>query len=93
VFNKDSSLSKEEGDKILEDENVFQKYQEAMFNENYRGQIENLLKEIKIGSMLSHYYWCVWAIIVSKNPDIDFDYVQFSKDRYESYQKKRKKRL
>jgi len=92
VFNKDSSLSKEESDKILEDENVFQKYQEAMFsNENYTGQIEKLLKETKIGSMLFHYYYSMWAIVMSKNPDIDFDHVQYSKDRYESYQKMKEK--
>lgn len=36
--------------------------------------------------MLSNLLWGYWAIILCKNPDINFDYLQFSKVRYEKYQ-------
>ena len=35
---------------------------------------DNLIIEI----MLSHLMWGYWAVIVSKNPFIDFDYVKYA---------------
>lgn len=37
--------------------------------------------------MLSNLMWGWWGIIVSKNPDIKFDYLAFSKKRYDDYQR------
>lgn len=36
--------------------------------------------------MLSDMMWGYWAIIVSKNPNINFDYIAFAKTRHEMYQ-------
>lgn len=35
--------------------------------------------------MLSNIYWGWWAIIVSKNPNIKFDYLEFCKVRLDNY--------
>lgn len=45
--------------------------------------VEKLMKQqLVVGQMLSHLMWGYWAIIVSKNPQIDFDYIAFAKYRY-----------
>lgn len=36
--------------------------------------------------MLSNMMWGYWAIIVSKNPQIDFDYISFAEVRHKLYQ-------
>jgi len=38
-----------------------------------------------LGKMMSHLMWGWWAIIVSKNPHIEFDYITFALDRYKRY--------
>lgn len=43
-----------------------------------------------VAEMLSHVMWGFWAIIVSKNPQIDFDYLKFSKVRHDFYQELKK---
>lgn len=42
---------------------------------------------------MSHMMWGWWAIIVSKNPNIQFDYICFSLERYERYMKIKKELL
>lgn len=34
---------------------------------------------------MAQVMWGWWAIIMSKNPNIQFDYLQFSLKRYEDY--------
>ena len=88
VFNNDIISCKEDEEKILEDEEIFRIYEEKLAQQiDYRSSIDKLVQEIKIGSLFSYYYWCVWGIIMSKNPDIDFDYVLFAEDKYKAYLK------
>ena len=35
--------------------------------------------------MLSYYFWCMWAITMSKNSDIMFDYVEHAHSMYNKY--------
>ena len=35
--------------------------------------------------MLSTYFWFFYAINMSKNPDIMFDYVEFAHSKYNKY--------
>lgn len=41
------------------------------------------MKELPLFLMYSNYFWGIWGIVMSKNPEIDFDYVEFSKMRLE----------
>lgn len=42
------------------------------------------IKKIKLGIQISHFYWCVWGLIIDlKGSDVDFDYKQFAKERYQ----------
>jgi hypothetical protein len=36
---------------------------------------------------MSHIMWGWWGIIVSKNENIQFDYISFSYERYKAYSK------
>lgn len=51
----------------------------------YIEQREKLAKDLGVGRMLCSLMWGWWSIIVSKNPHINFDYIQFAKWRYEGY--------
>ena len=32
---------------------------------------------------MSHFYWCVWGILVNINgKEADFDYIKFAKERF-----------
>jgi hypothetical protein len=48
---------------------------------------KNIKDNLIIGIMLSHLMWGYWAVIVSKNPLINFDYVKFALFRLEDYHK------
>jgi len=38
---------------------------------------KDLMKEIKMGELLSSYYWAVWSVIYSISPGVNFDYLAF----------------
>ena len=66
---------------------------ELMLLENFEGDMERLDSELdklheeyNICLLLSHWLWLVWGIVVSKNPDINFGYVEFSFERVKDYQ-------
>lgn len=48
-------------------------------------QIDEYLNQLHFGYMLSHFFWILWAIIMSKNPHNPFNYVQFAYERYRDY--------
>ena len=46
---------------------------------------EELSREVYLSMALSNFYWSVWGIFMSKNPDIQFDYVKFTHARYQKF--------
>lgn len=69
----------------------FEEYMELIADETekekVKGKVERLLGEFALGTMLSNIMWGWWAVIVCKNPNITFDYLEFSKVRHDNYQK------
>lgn len=59
--------------------------------EDFNNEVEELLKEVRVCILLSHYYWILWSIVMSKGNDIKFDYVHFAYKRYELYQSVKRK--
>ena len=55
-------------------------------DEEVKKEVEQLWKLLPYGELLSHAMWGWWAIIVCKNPLIDFDYLEFAKHRHSCYQ-------
>ena len=43
--------------------------------ESIEKEAEYMVTRIPINTMLCNLFWGWWAIIVSKNPSIDFDYL------------------
>jgi len=88
VFNKLKQFSEEEGDKILNDEKVLLQYENDLFEKEERESlIKKLLHEVKIGSLLSAYYWAVWYTTCIEKPKSTFDFLEIAKDRFQYYKK------
>ncbi|GMH39128.1 hypothetical protein BSKO_07026 [Bryopsis sp. KO-2023] len=47
--------------------------------------VERLVAEADVFSLMSHVYWGVWSIIQAKYSSIDFDYLGYSKNRLDQY--------
>jgi len=76
----------EKGDEMIENEELVQEYLEKYFQpEALKERIEALVRETMIGVMLSYYYWLVWGVKMHKTVDIPFDYLEFSRLKYERY--------
>jgi len=90
VFYKLKNITSEEMLVILDNEEVLREYERKMFEEGEREMlIGELLEEIKIGSLVSSYYWTIWLVIISKEKGSHFDFVQIAKDRFECYKKRK----
>ncbi|CAD8158434.1 unnamed protein product [Paramecium pentaurelia] len=46
---------------------------------------QNLLHQVYIGQLFSHFFWAAWGIIMAKSNDIVFDYLAFVEVRYHKY--------
>ena len=45
-------------------------------------KINDIMSNIPLGIQLSNYFWCTWAIFMSKNKNIQFDYIKFAYCRF-----------
>lgn len=75
----------------LADQPDFSKYKEQVktkpvLNEEQLRIYNEVHDHLMLGEMLSDMMWGFWAIIVSKNPDINFDYISFAGVRHRHYQ-------
>ena len=53
-----------------------------IINMYHNSNNKDLLKKINIGIKISHFYWCIWGILVnSNNNNKEFDYLKFSLER------------
>ena len=44
---------------------------------------ERNIKQIMLGIKISHYYWCLWGLIIDLNGgETNFNYKKFAKERY-----------
>jgi len=56
----------------------------------FKQEVAAIKEEVKICAMLSHYYWVLWGVVMSKNPEIQFDYLHYAYSRFTVYQKLKK---
>ena len=52
-------------------------------------EVDNLYKEVNFFALASHLWWGIWAIIQALNSDIDFDFGDYSRLRFEEYLKQK----
>jgi thiamine kinase-like enzyme len=55
--------------------------------------IDDLVHGIKLGVLMSQWYWVIWSIVSSGNDEIEFGYVEFGWERYKVYQDLKKNYL
>lgn len=55
--------------------------------ESFSKNVEKLIQEIELGTLLSLMYWILWCGTICKNPNINFDYLLHGVDRIETYLK------
>jgi len=73
---------------ILDDEGYLQSIIEENGNpEEFNQEVNDVMEEVKICAMLSHYYWILWSVVMSKNPEIEFDYLHYAYSRFTVYKK------
>jgi len=85
VFYKSKEeFSVEMRQKLVEDDACFAEVEKAVFpdDEEKEKLIEELLQEIKIGGLLSYYYWTIWCVVEYKP---NFDYIKCAGLRHSYY--------
>ncbi|KAL4504469.1 hypothetical protein ABPG72_009915 [Tetrahymena utriculariae] len=76
---------------LATDEDYFKQLLTQVDNQSYLKQTKSILEqELLLGICLSHFYWGIWALHMSKDPNICFNYVKFSYSRFQKYQEARK---
>jgi choline/ethanolamine kinase len=53
--------------------------------EEVDSQIEAMMKQLDICYLLSHFLWIIWSVVVCKNPNIKFGYIDFGYQRLLDY--------
>lgn len=48
-------------------------------------QIKQITTEFDACVLLSHFHWILWGVMMSKNPNVKFNYIEFSYQRYKDY--------
>ena len=81
------SISMEEKTKIACDESIFKHYENLIFadSEQYQLKVKSLLKETKVGILISTYYCTALGIILGREFPSDMDFVQFAIDNFYYY--------
>lgn len=48
-------------------------------------QVEQLLNEVDLYALASHIHWGLWGLISDYANDIDFDYIEYARQRFKQY--------
>ena len=51
----------------------------------YQDSISELYKEVVKFSLCGHLIWSIWAVIQAVNSQIEFDYMDYARQRVEQY--------
>eukprot|EP00158_Paraphelidium_tribonemae_P004590 Partr_v1_DN26855_c0_g1_i3_m40685 putative Ethanolamine kinase len=62
---------------------------EFLSNVPTENQIEGLLEDVQKFSLISHFYWAIWALVQACLSDIDFDYMEYAIMRFEEYYRRK----
>ncbi|KAJ1263806.1 hypothetical protein BS78_09G214700 [Paspalum vaginatum] len=62
-----------------------QTYLSSLASEESDVEVENLIKSIEKYTLASHLVWGLWGIISDHVNDIDFDYKEYARQRFEQY--------
>lgn len=84
-------ITQADGEAMMNDKKLLVQYIENNFSpEEFDKEIQQILSEVRANMLFSHFYWTFWSVIMSKNPDITFDYLAYAHSRYEMYVRDKK---
>jgi choline/ethanolamine kinase len=79
-------------DAIMNDEDKLMHYIAKKGDlDSFLKEVDEVYEEVKACFLFSHYYWILWSIVQSQNPDIKFDYITYAYERYEFYLRLKRK--
>eukprot|EP00827_Trimyema_finlayi_P001293 TRINITY_DN1484_c0_g2_i3.p1 TRINITY_DN1484_c0_g2~~TRINITY_DN1484_c0_g2_i3.p1 ORF type:complete len:383 (-),score=74.21 TRINITY_DN1484_c0_g2_i3:62-1210(-) len=61
--------------------NIKKNFTEDIFLE----EVEEIIQEINICAMFAHFFWIVWGIISADRQDVQFNYFEFARQRFQIY--------
>lgn len=53
--------------------------------ESVQLEVRKYVEQLHVCYLLSHFCWCLWALVMCKDPNIDFSYVDYAYTRYLNY--------
>ncbi|KMT17003.1 hypothetical protein BVRB_2g042060 [Beta vulgaris subsp. vulgaris] len=56
-------------------------------------EVEQLLEEVEKYTLATHLFWGIWGIISDRVNDIEFDYVEYGRQRFQQYRRTKPKLL
>ncbi|KAI9501318.1 hypothetical protein GGI25_004101 [Coemansia spiralis] len=65
----------------------FKVYLDTIDQDSSPEALEAMYKEVSFFQLASHFYWGVWALVQAAISDIDFDYMEYAKMRFDQYYK------
>ncbi|KAM0010974.1 putative phosphotransferase with an alcohol group as acceptor [Helianthus debilis subsp. tardiflorus] len=70
----------------LEDQRRFvQSYFSSAGNQPCDGEVDQLIDDIEKYTLANHLFWGLWGIISGYVTNIDFDYIEYSRQRFNEY--------
>lgn len=74
---------------IDEQKRFVQTYLSSSGEEPDAENVKNLMKSIEKYTLASHLIWGLWGVISEHVNEIDFDYMEYAKQRFEQYRLKK----
>ncbi|XP_068652277.1 probable choline kinase 2 isoform X2 [Aristolochia californica] len=62
-----------------------QKYLSSTGSEPSGDDVEQLLQDVEKYTLATHLTWCLWGIISEHVNEIDFDYMEYARQRFQQY--------
>ncbi|KAH0981384.1 hypothetical protein GBA52_008561 [Prunus armeniaca] len=68
-------------------------YLSSSGNQPTENEVEQLVQDVENYTLASHLFWGLWGIISEHVNDIDFDYMEYARQRFQQYWKTKPKLL
>lgn len=88
LFSKqDLQVSFDEATELIENEKAADAELLTLYGsaEEVKKAIDDLMRQLHAGYLLSHAVWVLWAVTMCKNNNIQFGYLEFAKQRFDDY--------
>ncbi|KAH6758875.1 Protein kinase superfamily protein [Perilla frutescens var. frutescens] len=78
---------------LQERERFVRIYLTASGNQPSDSEVKQLLQEVEKYTLASHILWCLWGLISDHVNEIDFDYIEYARQRFQTYWAKKEKQF